>query len=116
MKKRHMSAFRRVLAVALTVAMLFNIALALPVVAAENDSGHRVGISLVDSDYRPDMRLQNKLSLPTAGNIAEEYAPDDIVRVSIVLDSKSTLEMGYSTIGIAQNEGAMSYRKKLQKE
>ena len=40
----------------------------------------------------------------------------DIVRVSIVLEKASTLNAGFSTMGIAQNAAAMRYRKDLQAE
>ena len=39
---------------------------------------------------------------------------NDIVRVSIVLDEPSTLEMGYSTQNIADNASAMAYRHALK--
>ena len=42
------------------------------------------------------------------------YAPEDIVRVSIVLDGKSTLEKGFSTRSIAVNREAMAYRQALR--
>lgn len=38
----------------------------------------------------------------------------DLVRVSIVLDQKSTLEAGFSTADIAGNASAMSYRADLR--
>ena len=44
-----------------------------------------------------------------------EYADSDIVRVSIVLNSNSTLEK-YPTEDIASNKKAMDYRAKLEKE
>ena len=44
---------------------------------------------------------------------AESYADDEIVRVSIVLEERSTLDAGYSTMGIADNADAMAYRKVL---
>ena len=44
-----------------------------------------------------------------------KYADDDVVRVSIVLNSKSTLEK-YSTEDITSNKKAMNYRASLEKE
>ncbi len=41
------------------------------------------------------------------------YKATDKVRVSIVLEGKSTIEAGYSTAGIAQNEEAMEYNREL---
>ena len=45
-----------------------------------------------------------------------QYDDTDIVRVSIVLEKASTLNAGFSTMGIAQNAAAMRYRKDLQAE
>ncbi len=45
---------------------------------------------------------------------APDYASTDLVRVSIVLDQKSTLEAGFSTADIAGNASAMSYRADLR--
>ena len=42
-----------------------------------------------------------------------DYQDSDVVRVSIVLEEPATLEMGYSTMGIAENQSAMSYRTAL---
>ncbi|MGM9640495.1 MAG: S-layer homology domain-containing protein [Faecousia sp.] len=45
-----------------------------------------------------------------------EYAPTDVVRVSIVMEKKSTLEAGFSTENIDLNAQAMSYRDGLRDE
>lgn len=45
---------------------------------------------------------------------APEYGDTDMVRVSIFLNKKSTLGMGYSTMDIAQNASAMSYQDSLK--
>ena len=45
-----------------------------------------------------------------------DYAPTDIVRVSIFLESAGVLDAGFSVQGLAQNAGAMAYREKLAKE
>ncbi len=50
---------------------------------------------------------------PDADNL---YADTDIVRVSIVLETPSTLDAGFSTKAIAQNSQAMAYRDDLKKE
>ena len=44
------------------------------------------------------------------------YADTDVVRVSIILQKKSTLEAGYSTQGIGDNASAMAYRDGLKTE
>ena len=49
----------------------------------------------------------------TQAEDASPYQATDVVRVSILLDGKSTLEAGYSTLGIAENASAMSYRRNL---
>ncbi len=43
------------------------------------------------------------------------YAATDLVRVSIVLEGASTIEAGYSTMGIAGNADAMAYNADLKK-
>ena len=42
------------------------------------------------------------------------YGDTDMVRVSILLEKKSTLEAGFSTTGITQNDAAMAYRETLR--
>lgn len=51
-----------------------------------------------------------------AADLQEEplYADTDMVRVSIVLERKSTLEAGFSTQSIGSNASAMQYRQGLQ--
>ena len=53
--------------------------------------------------------------LEEAGTIEHEpmYAENDVVRVSIMVEGNSTIDQGYSTLGIAENEGAMSYRQQV---
>ena len=47
------------------------------------------------------------------GSKLELGDPDEIVRVSIVLDGDSLLDAGYSSVDIADNVAAMRYRDKL---
>ena len=44
----------------------------------------------------------------------EQYSDSDIVRASIILEEKSTIEAGFSTLNIAENAEAMAYRADLQ--
>ena len=44
----------------------------------------------------------------------ENANPDEMVRVSIVLEDKSTLDVGFDTENIAENGSAMIYRSHLQ--
>ena len=46
----------------------------------------------------------------------QKYADDDIVRVSIVLESPSTLDAGYSIENVADDVRAMRYRSQLNAE
>lgn len=41
------------------------------------------------------------------------YLDTDTVRVSIVLEDKSTIEAGYEVDGISENTGAIGYRERL---
>ncbi len=43
-----------------------------------------------------------------------EHADDEVVRVSIVLDDPATIDMGYSTVDIAENKAAMKYKAELE--
>ncbi|MCH5192049.1 MAG: S8 family serine peptidase [Oscillospiraceae bacterium] len=62
------------------------------------------------SDITPDPR--NPETIDRNEN-AIEFADDDVVRVSIVLDGDSTIDKGYSTIDIANNKKAIAYRDSL---
>ena len=44
------------------------------------------------------------------------YSQNDTVRVSIVLDGKSTLDAGYSTKGFVENQSAVAYRDQLKQQ
>ena len=54
-----------------------------------------------------DRLVQNETEEPT-------HRDTDIVRVSIVLEEKPTIQAGYSTMAIAQNHKAMAYQERLQ--
>lgn len=45
-----------------------------------------------------------------------QFADTDIVRVSILLESPSTVEKGYSLKNVAKNRSAVSYRNSLKRE
>ena len=44
------------------------------------------------------------------------YVDTDVVRVSIVMEQKSTIQAGFSTMGIAENKAAAAYRESLKQE
>lgn len=54
--------------------------------------------------------------LYAAGEDERTHAPDEIVRVSILLDTPGVLEMGYSTRFIAENRRAMAYGEERKAE
>ena len=99
---------KRLFPLILTAAMLLG--LMLPAHAATPETSalrfRQVDNSAVSAELRQD----------TADEIqdAPDYASTDLVRVSIVLDQKSTLEAGFSTADIAGNASAMSYRAGLR--
>jgi hypothetical protein len=49
-------------------------------------------------------------------NSMNPYVDTDEVRVSIVLEKASTIKAGFSTMGIAENASAMSYRDTLKRD
>ena len=64
----------------------------------------------VSNATAPDLRE------PVDTEAAELCAPEDQVRVSIVLESASTLERGFATAEIATDRAARAYRAGLQQE
>ena len=64
-------------------------------------------------------RVSANLFGKDAANVKDdqsEYAPNDIVRVSIFLKKAGVIDAGYSVNGLAQNDAAMAYRAKLAKD
>lgn len=84
-----------------------------PALAAEQDTGvsfrqvenGAVTASLLDA---PETKAE------TENEEEPEYEATDSVRVSIVLNGQSTIEMGYSVQNIAENSRAMNYRQALR--
>ena len=103
---KHVS--KRVVALLLTVTLL--IGLVVPVSAAPAGSASE------------QLRFHKAEGLPNTDKLAPvqevepaaQYQEADRVRVSIVLEEKSTLEKGFSTHGIGDNVQAMNYRNALQ--
>ncbi len=102
-----MKHIRLILSVLLVVALLIGsvptIAFALP----ESD-----GFALTEVEPTIDPRLP-ELFEREDGAPQTEYAPDDIVRVSIILDDESAIEKGYPAATIASDKAAANYRDKL---
>ena len=82
------------------------------VFAIELDENGNLRFQMVGND-----RVSASL-LDGAGDYYEPavtYKDEDIVRVSIFLEEEATIDQGYSTDGIAENDAAMAYREKLAK-
>lgn len=94
--------FSRLLSVVLVLAMVVS-SMGLSAFAAE-DTGASVSFSKVDNSSVS----ASPTDRATVEDAAEEttYADTDEVRVSIVLDEKSTIAAGYSTESIAENNSA----------
>ena len=80
--------------------------------SADNNSGVRLPFTKVDGVDADVLHDAAKVTQPK-----EEvpYEPTDVVRVSIVLNKKATLEL-YSAADVASNAAAMAYRDGLQAE
>lgn len=103
---------KRILAVSLAVAVTVN---GLTFSALADDSGaidfREVSANSISAKLPSEKKLDTESGTPS-------YLDTDVVRVSIVLKDKSTIEntveMGYDIENIAENSAAMSYRSVLQ--
>lgn len=88
----------------------------LPVSVYAEESDNQVSVSFEQIDasgYTMDgMSQADDIEADTP----DMYSAEDMVRVSMVLETPSTLEAGYSTVSIAENASAMAYRADLQRE
>lgn len=115
MKKAH--SWKRLLSSVLTLVMVFSMLVPVQALAAngsEKGSNGDVSWEKVANDS-----VKSKLPLREAKNSADDAADfkdSDMVRVSVILSDKSTLEKGYSAEKIASNGRAMSYRAKLKQK
>ena len=100
--------WKRILSLVLAAAML--LALTIPGFAAEEEEqeaengGFRVTWEKVDAQPRLDRE-------PLRNEAADEPAPDDVVRVSIVLEEPAVLKAGFSSEGIGSDYRAHQYRE-----
>lgn len=93
----------RMLSLLLAVAVLFGLASPAGAVASSNT----VRYQQVDNSSVSANLLH---SADQETDETPQYSDTDIVRVSIVLEKASTLDAGFSTMGIAQNAAAMRSR------
>ena len=99
---------KRVLPLFLVVALLMG--LAVPGVAAESSDDQSLRFQKVEGQMQASAELEPMVEPETRS----DYADTDRVRVSIVLEEKSTLDAGFSTLNIAENQEAMTYRQHLR--
>ena len=100
--------FKKMLSMLLVLCMVFTWVLP----ANAYDAG--LSFSQVSND-RVSANLIGKDAVQLDGN-QTTYQPTDVVRVSIFLDKGGVLEAGFPVNNLAQNDQAMAYRDKLQKE
>ena len=106
MKKRLST---RVLSLLLVVALLTGLAAPVQAVSPRSD----ITVTQVDNSavsVNPLQRVDEEL------NTMDGHIDTDVVRVSIVMEKASTIRAGFSTLGIADNRSAMSYRDSLKAE
>ena len=96
--------FRRILSLVLVAALLAGFYV--PGVQAAS-----TGLSWKETDQRINHQLANPKE-ETAPQ--EDRLPSEPVRVSIVLEDKSTIQAGYSTRNISRNGEALAYGSRLQ--
>ncbi|MBR5409434.1 MAG: S8 family serine peptidase [Clostridia bacterium] len=103
---------RKILSVLLSLVMVLT--LAIPAVSA---IGTKSGSALDLIPYDASKLGVKKLGETSAAAAeAAKHAPNETVRVSIVLTGKSTIDAGFSTNNIAKNPSAISYRNALKAE
>lgn len=108
----HPTSWKRLASWILVFAMIFS--LAVPAFAAESDGSKSLSFEKVDNDT-VSVKLPMKDGNSFESLSTPEYAPTDMVCVSIVLDAPSTLEKGFSAAQVASADaGAMRYRASLQ--
>ena len=100
--------WKRILSLVLAAAML--LALTIPGFAAENEEEQEaksggVGVTWEKIDAGPRLGRE-----PLAAEKEQTPAPDEMVRVSIVLGEPSVINAGFDTEGIATDSVALQYR------
>ena len=94
----HPTSWKRLASWILVFAMIFS--LAVPAFAAESDGSKSLSFEKVDNDT-VSVKLPMKGGNSFESLSTPEYAPADMVRVSIVLHAPSTPEKGFSAAQVA---------------
>ena len=97
---------------ALVLALVLCLSLVVPVGAVGTSGGTNVRFEQVDNSVVSATLRSNRVQREQAETPL--YQDTDMVRVSIVLSGKSTIEKGFATMDIAENSQAMAYRDQLQ--
>ncbi len=100
----------RLLSILLVVAILCGF---MTPVGAVNAANAGLNFWKVDNEFPGAGRMDAAYEEEAEQSI---YQASDLVRVSIVLKQEATLEAGFSTVNVAENAQAMSYRKNLLAE
>ena len=128
-----MTKFRRLLSVLMAAFMLLTLPITTGVARAFAEEGTTdqtepespsESVALEMEDLDPATLHVHKLGEVDEDEEAEGFDPAEleitdlnkIVRASIFLDGKSTIDMGYDTQNIAENSSATAYRNKLRKQ
>ena len=83
--------------------------------ASGNNDG--VTVKAIDPSTLKVKKLAEKLDMSNIAKPSEQtakYAPEDVVRVSIVLSDPSTMDAGYSVKRISEDRDAKAYRESLK--
>ena len=100
---------RKSLALVLSAVLALGTFVPAGAVGADSSSATSLDFSKTDKSLSP--RLNQSVSAETEET---SYDKDESVRVSIVLEAPSTIEAGFSTMDIAANAAAVSYRETLK--
>lgn len=101
----------RILALLLAVTLLAS--LVIPAAAAGRNDLTQLAVEQIDNDL-VTAQLPGQQQQQTNAAQEETHAASDMIRVSIVLEKKSTLEAGYTAQEVTDSAQAMSYRESLQ--
>ena len=109
------SLFRRILSVVLVLTLIGSVLVPAASAAPDKSAGNQVE-ELTLTPIDPGELESHKLGedVKADSDDAEKHAPDDVVRVSIVLEKAPTLEAGFKSAGIANNSKAKAYREGLR--
>ena len=105
---------RRLMSMMLVVAMLSALLAPTAYAAPRTPAAQPLRLTEIDPAGL-DISRGDVLDEPTEAP-SELHSAREIVRVAIVMDSPSTLDIGYPTERIAQNDSAMTYRRALGRE